>query len=115
MILIGSSTATDRSPWKKETGLYIALVLGLTLAANLSGRMELIGISQAAPLLAVPLLLLLRPGRKDTLRRTGITRFGKPRWYIVALLTGLPVAAGFAAAWALGYVSLPAVQELGAE
>ncbi|WP_430190536.1 CPBP family intramembrane glutamic endopeptidase [Paenibacillus thiaminolyticus] len=108
-----SASSTDRSPWKKETGLYTALVLGLTLAANLSGRMELIGISQAAPLIAVLLLLLLRPGRKDTLRRTGITRFGKPRWYIVVLLAGLPVAAGFAAAWAVGYVSLPAAQELG--
>ncbi|BFH17085.1 hypothetical protein J6TS7_53240 [Paenibacillus dendritiformis] len=88
-------------------------MLGLTLAANLSGRMELIGISQATPLIAVLLLLLLRPGRKDTLRGTGITRLGKPRWYIVALLAGLPVAAGFAAAWALGYVALPAAQELG--
>lgn len=113
MILIASSTATDRSPWKKEAGLYIALVLGLTLAANLSGRMELIGISQATPLIAVLILLLLRPGRKDTLRGTGITRLGKPRWHIVALLAGLPVAAGFAAAWALGYVALPSAQELG--
>ncbi|MCY9515541.1 CPBP family intramembrane glutamic endopeptidase [Paenibacillus apiarius] len=97
--------------WKKEAILYSVLVLGLTLAANLSGVFELVGVSQASPLIAVLLLLLFRPRRKETLLSTGMTKLGGLRWYIIALLSAVPVMAGFAAAWGLGCIALPDAHE----
>lgn len=91
----------------KQSICYIVLVLALTLLGNVSGQMALVAVSQAAPLIAVIILLVLFNGRKETLADSGIARIGKLRWYVIALLSGIPIIAGFAAAWTAGIISLP--------
>ncbi|MCM3339203.1 CPBP family intramembrane metalloprotease [Paenibacillus sp. MER TA 81-3] len=103
--------STANAILKKEAFLYCVLVLGLTLAANLSGVFELIAVSQAAPLITVLLLLLFRPKWKETLLSTGMAKLGGLRWYVIALLSGIPVIIGFAAAWGLGFIALPSAHE----
>ncbi|MEC0179843.1 CPBP family intramembrane metalloprotease [Paenibacillus favisporus] len=87
-------------------------VLLLTLLANLSGSMNLVAISQLAPMITVLLMLIFVSGRRDSLRSSGLGTFGGLRWYFAAILSIVPIGIGFLAAWAFGIVQLPSAEFL---
>ncbi|GIO31452.1 hypothetical protein J2TS6_25930 [Paenibacillus albilobatus] len=91
---------------------FSILVLLLTLLANLSKNTTLVGISQLVPMITVILLLIALPGRKEALKLLGIAKIGGLKWYAAALLSIVPIAVGFLAAWALGIANLPSADFL---
>ncbi|MBB3131860.1 membrane protease YdiL (CAAX protease family) [Paenibacillus rhizosphaerae] len=96
----------------RSAASFSITVLLLTLLANLSGSMNLVAISQLAPMITVLLMLIFVSGRRDSLRSSGLGTFGGLRWYFAAILSIVPIGIGFLAAWAFGIVQLPSAEFL---
>ncbi|OZB90428.1 CPBP family intramembrane glutamic endopeptidase [Paenibacillus sp. XY044] len=96
----------------RSAAAFSMTVLLLTLLANLSGNMNLVALSQLAPIITVILMLIILPGRRDALRSSGLGTVGGLRWYFAAILSIVPIGVGFVAAWAFGIVHLPSAEFL---
>ncbi|MFD0698252.1 CPBP family intramembrane glutamic endopeptidase [Paenibacillus sp. GCM10027628] len=101
-----------KNNWITASLAYSALVLITTLLANLTRNTSFIALSQMTPLIIVLLLFMMLPGRKETLRASGMGRIGNVKWYAVAVLSGIPIILSFLVAWLLGFVSLPTAEYL---
>ncbi|RAL24542.1 CPBP family intramembrane glutamic endopeptidase [Thermoflavimicrobium daqui] len=93
-----------------DIGIFILVVLGITLVFNLIKAPLFIMLAQAAPMLAVIVMLIFFGNRKETFLKMGVHRLGKIRWYLVAILASVPVILSFLVAWSVGIVDLPTTE-----
>jgi membrane protease YdiL (CAAX protease family) len=97
---------------RKELIIFVVFVLGVTLLLNLTDQTIWVALAQITPFIAVLVLMLVSPNRREIWRCTGMGRLGSWKDYGMALLFCIPLIVSFLVAWALGQMGLPPVEQL---